>query len=351
MKHITEPDLPEMKPSITLEEGFASIAKTFRYILRYWYVPIAGGILIAAAMAYKAYMTKPVYRANLTFMVNEDESSKIGGGALALLGRFGSVGGKLNLQKILELSKSNIILKTALFQKDTVGNKLDFYANHLLDIYDLHKKDENTVRFKDADFEHFTLDENRTLKEVMDLLTGQNALLQTSFNDKSGIMTLSLYTENQSLTIGLLKTIYQELGDFYITKSIEKEQYTYDIIKQRSDSLYRVMNRKGLSRAASQDKILGAWQATSQVPSENLYRDSRIATELYSETVKNLELADISLKTKMPFMQSIDVPYPPIEPEIQSWKKKALLGMLIGLLLGSIMMIVRNIFGDVIRFK
>ncbi|MBK9737180.1 MAG: hypothetical protein IPO92_20400, partial [Saprospiraceae bacterium] len=89
------------------------------------------------------------------------------GGALAgILGSFGlGKGGKVNLDRIVELSKSRNILHKVMFTQiplEATFKKNDYIANHIIALYKLddewtnHNKDWKGFRFKSDSIKSFT---------------------------------------------------------------------------------------------------------------------------------------------------------------------------------------------------
>ena len=168
------------------------------------------------------------------------------------------------------------------------------------------------------------------LKILQDILVGKKGLMVTEVDQKTGIMTQTITTASASLSVGLSVSVFEVLSKFYIEKTVGKEAASYNVLKNRVDSLYHIINHKDFSKAEIEDKSFGLWNETNRTPSRILDRDIRIATIMYGEALKNLELAYFSLKTKTPFVQVIDKPFLPIEKIKKSKLKTLLVGFFIG---------------------
>jgi len=331
---------------LTLKDIINLVIKYFHEVKKYWILPLAFGILFAGYKGYKAYAQKATYKATLTFMINEDEGAKLGGGAASILGRLGGTTAKFNLDKILELSKSRNIVQQALFSKIAMDKKEDYFANHFIKAYDLNKNSKNPIVFSRDDVDKFTDAENAMLQKIYIMLVGPEGLVSNSSNDKSGIMTMTISTVNELLSIEFLKKLYDKLSNFYISKSIEKEQVAYNALKTKSERLYAQMNSKEAAKASFDDSNLSVFQESSKLPGKRYERDARILGAIYAEVIKNLELAEISLQNKTPFVQVIDYPIPPLEPQKDSLLKSILLGLLLGGIIGITVVIIRKIFQE-----
>ncbi|MCO6462360.1 MAG: hypothetical protein J5I59_13235 [Saprospiraceae bacterium] len=308
-------------------------------------------IAIGVAGYFYAKMKPFIYPAKLTFMVNEDESSKLTGGLAVLLGRVGvGSSGKINLDKMIELSKSRNIIQSALLAKVKVNERTDYFVNHFINIYELNKtnKDgEEDVLFTHSNVDSFTIEENRMLIKTYNLLTGEKGILSTNYSEKSGIMEMALNSINEELSINFVDTLFQKLSEFYISKSIEKEYKTYSILKQKVSKLFAEMNQKEYSSARIEDQTLGEWRKTDNVPVVLNRRDANVLLMVYGEALKNLEIAEFSLNSKTPTIQIIDSPIKPIKPIVTSKTIYTAVGFMAGLLLSLVFIFIKNVLNSI----
>lgn len=321
---------------------------------KWWIILVAA--LGASAFLLNAWLTPPTYPAKTVFMLNEEEGST--SGISSLLGQFGLGGGgksKLNLDKIIELSKSFKILQVALFREVEVEGKKDFYANHIIRYYDFHdkwKKDTTGLvgfYFTHSQFDSFTRVENNALKQVHEQVKGgenTEAILSTTYDDKTGILSMSINSINEELSIGLMKAIYEELSNFYINKSVESKRTTYENIKFKVDSLRARYQQLSLTLARLEDQSYGILDKANLVRSNDLRTESQITILAYGEAVKNMELSDFQLRNATPIFQVIDSAVPPIKPNKSSKVSAILIGGFLGGFLSLGFFIGRKIIRD-----
>ncbi len=335
---------------ISMKELLLGVRYYWKLLIRKWYIIIPIALLVSFAWSYKSIMSRPNYNASLTFMVNEDEASSIGtSGMSSVLGRFGISSGKYNLEKILALSKSKKILQRALLEKVKIENKEDFIANHLIRMYGLNSKEEDSTYFTQPDPNKFSPNQNKMLSKLHNLLTGDDGVYSTSIAEKSGIMSQTLSTHNDTLSVELLNQIFYNLSTFYISKSIEREKTSYNIIKTKADSLYKAINKLGYSKASFDDKTLGVWQDAVKESGNRMDRDSRINMLVYGEVLKNLEISDYTLKSKMPFIQIIDSPVIPLKMERRGVVKHLIMGFILGFFICSLIIILHHYIQQVLN--
>src|SRR5687768_2501062 len=144
-------------------------------LLRYWYIPAAFALLGAGYKAYKYSDHIPVYNAQITFSIDEDE----GGSSAGLTGMLSQMGlgvrpTRYNFDKILELSKSRRVVQEPMFARITVDGKEDFLANHIIRIYGVGVDEEEgsgePMFFTHDSLSSFTREENELLKSVYGLI-------------------------------------------------------------------------------------------------------------------------------------------------------------------------------------
>lgn len=359
--------LPDLAPDSSEEEEAISlhdiIARTKAYALELWRNWKTLALFCLPFLIWQGYMafTTPVtYLTKLTFMVDDDSGGR-GGLLNNLLGGFGLSSNDNNNDKILELARSMRIFRQALFQKATIDGKSDYLANHFIRIQHLHeeawnKKPKNPGQpslkgflFTRDSVEQFNRLEYAALKSLYGMLLGSEdyrPMFGARNNADSGIMTLSLETRSEALTIALLRAIFDQLSDFYINASTKKQLETYEIIREKADSLRRLLTGTEFRAAQFQEKNNLLLRPTDQLPTERLSRDKNIYTLMYGESIKNLELADFALRNKIPYVQPIDLPIPPLVGTPYGKKKALVLGLGLGLLLGGVFVIGRKAIRD-----
>jgi hypothetical protein len=337
---------------ITLKELILKVKEYAKEIRRNWWVLVLFILPISAYMLNDAYNTKRSYKANLTFIVNDDKGASLG--LSAALGGLGDLAGGAGskLDKIIELSKSRRILQTALFRTGKIDGITDFYANHLIRDQELHKKWEKDTTglkgffYKKGDVDSFSRVENKVLLALQEILVGKIPLFLGSFEKKSEIMKLALTTNNEELSIDLLRSIYVDLSAYYIDKSISKERKTYNVFKSKADSLRNIAISKDRNADQYEDNHRGSLFLEDRRESDRYKKDALLYSTLYGETQKNLNLAGFALESKLPYIQDIDMPIAPIKPEIKSKKMALIIGFALGGFLGAIVVILRKILRE-----
>ncbi len=329
-------------------------------------------IIGAVLFGLKNKMESPLFPAKLTFMINEeDASSKLGLGSV--LGQFGLGGSstEFNLDKVLELSKSRKITQNVLFIEETMFGKKDYLANHLIHYLDslgvwgkrsLQKRwfgPPEKWPLKGFVFSHdsipaFKQRENKALKSLHTHIIGNKeagleAMLETEYSETSGIMELKTKTHKPELSSNITKNVFQELSRYYIDKTIEKQKFTYDILKQKTDSISGALSYAQTKLANFKDRSQSIFTRTEGLTEQKLMLEIQKLTIMYSEAEKNLQVADLSLKNKTPYIQLIDEPLLPIPPNKSSILSELIKGILLGFFLCALFILGRKIIRDSLK--
>ena len=218
------------------------------YLLSRWKI-ISLSVLIGGLIGFFiVFKSSPTYIAKLTFMVNEEKASS--NGIESILGTLGvSSGGSSqhNLPKILELSSSMKILQEVLMKTDTIDGKIDLFANHFIRVYNFHNKwtgNKKNFFYQKTNIASFDLVENEVLKILYHHIVGTektDGIFTKALSSDSRIMTLSLDTPSEDLSVEMLQAIFTELSEYYVDKTIEKQKSTFLAIQLEADSIQKIL--------------------------------------------------------------------------------------------------------------
>jgi hypothetical protein len=350
----------EDQGEMTLRELIVRFREYASEIKRNWLLILFICLPFLVWQGYVALNTPTQYDAGLTFMVDE-ETNGSSGMLGSLLGDFGLGGSESNFDKILELSKSQRIMRMALFTKIEVDGQKDFLANHIIRIQKLQEEDWNKAPtkpgteslnnffFQRDNFEQFNRVEYAAFKSLYGLLLGDEkhtALFRTKYNQDSGVMSMGMTTRSESLSIVLLRTIFEQLSTYYILTSTKKEKVTYDILKEKTDSIHRLLIGSEYREAAFTDQNLGLLRSTDELPKSKYARNKSMYTLMYGEALRNLEIADFAIQDRTPYIEAIDLPVPPLSGYGYGKKKALGLGLGLGLFLSIAFIVLRKIINN-----
>ena len=159
-------------------------------------------------------------------------------------------------------------------------------------------------------------------------------------------MELSIRLPVEDLSYQLCYSLYDQLSKFYIDKTIEKQQDTYDRLQHKVDSLRNLIHHKDYNLAGIKDSYRNTFLNEDLVPQTQVDRDIRMFSILYGEALKNLELASFTLQNKTPFIQALDLPMKPLEVKKENLFLNVIKTVLISFFLTLGFVILRKIWRD-----
>ena len=343
---------------ISLRDLMIKVRRGIHEVLQHWKIPALCIALVVAWQLYAYFTFIPVYPAQITFSVDEEEGGS-SAGLTGILGQFGlgSVRpSRYNLDKIMALSKSRRVIQNTLFSKLDMDGKNDFIANHLIREYDLghaiKTSNEGGFSFTHDSLPIFTGAENEMLITLYNVIIGppeapKEALMTADYNEDTNIMSIHVSTTNEALSLALAQRMFESLSDYYVTKAIEKQLKTYNVVSAKKDSVLAVLKATEYQLASFKDSHRGLLLRTDQLNELRLQREITALSAMYAEVLKNTEVADFSLKNKTPFIQVIDSPISPIYPTQISLPRKIAIGVILGGLIGCVIVIGRMIYKDI----
>lgn len=313
------------------ELDLAAIAKEIKLHARYvwskklWITGIS--FFCGILFFFYAISREPLYEAPLTYMVNDDDGSGGGGGGLsAILGQFGLYGGGgggYNYLKIVEISKSEMIMKQVLFDSCYIAGKMDLVANHIISAYEMHDSWNEDTLLYDFIFPSNPSLQTRKERIATKILVGKlrgnpddagsKKMISSYFLEESGILKIVGSTKNADLSIILANKLFEKLSDFYISKSVERQKTTYDQLTQKVDSIGRLISSSERSLANFSDQSKGVLLNQNRIPLARNQRKLQMYGVMYEEALRNQQTAEFLLNSQTPFFQVIDTPYLPLK--------------------------------------
>ena len=336
---------------ISLKQLLLKLNDYRHFYLKRWKLLAAVALVSALALLFLNLNQSKRYTASLTFMLNVDERG-LSAGVSSLLGQFGlGVGGtESNLDKILKLSQARVITEKTVFDSFEINNKNDFLANHIIASLEENKKwggqggflsfDNDSLnvadfRFTDKETDSFSLLENKALKKLHNILMGSKdnqAMFTSEYDELTGIMTLHMTAPDEALSIRFVNGIFDNLSEYYIEKSTEKQKYEYDILREKYDSINSVLRNVQYRLASFEDNSKAIFRKTDILEKNRLKVEEQKLQFILAKAEEQLQIAKIALDNKTPYIQVIDKPISPIKADNKSPIFFFVLGGILGLL-------------------
>lgn len=347
---------------ISLKELILKLQRIWYFLLSKWVVILIAGIIGGALGLTYALFKKPVYKAELSFALEDDKSSGGGlGGALGLASQFGldlgsSGGGAFSGDNLTQLMKSRSMVEKALLSTINIDNKQETLVELYISFNKLREKWKNDSKLKEVSFlpnsdrSKFSIQQDSILGVFYSAIV-KNNLSVDKIDKKLSIITVQVNSQDEMFSKYFTELIAKTVSNFYVDTKTMKAAQNVSILQRQTDSVRRELNIAITGVASSADVNPNANPALAilRVPSQRRQVDVQANTAILNQLVANLELAKVSLRKETPLIQIIDRPILPLEKEKLGKLRGIILGGISGGLLIIIILLIRKAFKDIIH--
>jgi len=329
---------------ISLREVIIKMRESGKYLMVKWKTILIVG-LIGGLLGFIYTYRKPVYKAELSFAIQDDNSSLSGGlgAAAGLASQFGidiggsSVGGAFSGDNLLELLKSRSMIEKTLLTQVQIYGKVQTLAHLFMAFNKLDEKWKNNPLLKGVDFlpgidrSKFTLQQDSILRTFYKIILKKDLTVE-KVDKKLSIINVKVETKNELFSKFFTENLLKTVSDFYIDTKTKRSAQNVFVLQRLTDSVRNELNL-AIKDVASNSDVNPNPNPSLQilkVPSQHRQVDVEANTVMLTELVKNLELSKISLRKEKPLIQIIDTPILPLENN----KMGKLVGIVLGILIG-----------------
>ena len=345
---------------VSLKEIIVKIKKGVSFLKSKWKLILIIGFIGSLIGLINAFYEKPIYKAVLTFAMEEDKASGGGlGGALGLASSFGldiggagGGGGVFASSNLSELMKSRLLVQKVLLKPIEISGKEISLAEYYIQINNLRKNWQNTtiknIQFlPTSNFENFTLQQDSILQQIHSNLISKTNLNITQKDKKVSILSIEVKSENEFFSKIFCESLAKETSDFYIETKSKKAKINVDVLQRQVDSVKNALNVAITGVANETDNVYNLNPAFNikGAPSKKKQIDVQANTAILTNLVVQLELAKITLRKETPLIQLIDRPILPLKKE----KFGKLKSIILGGFLAGFLYILYLIFGRLYR--
>lgn len=341
---------------ITLKELLLKTKEWYTYLLSQWKMIVLAGIVGALVGLGYSFYKKPVYTATLTYALEDGKAAGGGLGSLASSFGFdigGSSGGAFSGANLMELFKSRAMVEQTLLAPVTQNNKTISLAEMYMQDKKWRKKWEEKPKLKalkflpNADKTKFTRAQDSIFGEIYKDLS-KNALIVEQKDKKVGIGTITMESTNEYFAQQFNLALTQTVTDFYIETKSKHAKENMDILLRQTDSIRGELNGAMTGVAVANDNTFGLNPALNvkRLPSARRQVDVQANSAIFSELIKQTEMAKVTLRKETPLIQVIDQPILPLPKEKFGKAKGILLGGILAGFLTILGLILRRIFKE-----
>jgi hypothetical protein len=311
----------ENSETLSFKRIYISAKALFAFLLRKWLIIVAAGVIGGVLGISYAYFSKPDYTAELNFVLSDGNPQSNFAGLASQFGIDLSTTGTdvFSQDNAMFLMTSRKMLGRALFRTLPNSNKL------LINVYAQQEK-MDTKWNKDpylkssypfpADQNKMTPVQDSLFREIYTDIKKKN--FDVSQPDKKmNVFRVATTYQNEAFTCYLTKYLVEETSAFYIETKTSIARQNLNMLQHEADSLRARLGGNIVETAAAVDRTLNlnpAYQV-GRVPIQKSQVDAAVTQAAYTEVVKNLEIARITLAKAFPIYQIIDEPTLPLRQE------------------------------------
>jgi hypothetical protein len=305
------------------------------------------GALIGLSIA---IIEKPIFKAVLTFAMEEDKGSGNGlSGALGLASSLGidlgsnvpGGGGAFAANNLAVLMKSKLIVEKVLLDTYIINGYKTTLADYYLSFSRLKTKWASNKRLKNIKFpinsnpEKLSLTQDSALSIIYKKLIQQGSLDIYQKDKKVTIITIEVNSSNEIFSKLFCEALANETSKFYIQTKSKKARINTELLQKQADSVKATLYNNINSVANEADKVFNLNPSVNSkgINSKKVQVDVTANTEILKQIVVQLELSKITLRKETPLIQLIDRPKYPLEKDQDEYYylTYSLFGMLYGL--------------------
>ena len=285
------------------------------------------------------YLISPVYYARTTFVLDNENSA----GSMADLSSLASLAGinassfidassLFQIDNIQELYRSNSMIKETLLSSASHKNDNFLIIERFINSEKLEKKWKRLgVETKDFKSKKSSRVHDSLVKDLIKLIK-KEYLIVAKPSRKTTILEIGFDHEDEVLAKTFNENLVSIVNNFYNKTKTLKTGLNMEILQRQADSIKMVLDTSIMMLAQTDQSIPNPNPLTkvSLVPYQKAMINVQANGAIYQELLKQLELAKVTHRNKMPLIQIIDKPEYPLESS--KWKlfKTIFYGLILG---------------------
>lgn len=325
------------------------------YLISRWRSVLTLTFIGAATALSYTFIAKPIYVAETSFVLDESNEGGLGQyaslTALAGISMNTEANGLFAGDNIIELYKSRIMLEKTLLTKCYFNDKPKLLIDEYIAFNHLREKWKGERVLQNINFNNDTSKLTRLQDSVLfDIIKHiqKNNLAVGKPDRKLGIITVKVSSNDELFSKYFDEKLVQNVDAFYIMTRTVHASRNLNILQQQTDSVRKVMNNYISGAALANDIVpnVNPERSILHTGSQKKTVDVQASTGVYTELLKNLELAKITLRKETPLIQPIDSPQLPLDEEKPGKILFLLLGAIVGFLLSVFYLVFRKGFSE-----
>jgi uncharacterized protein involved in exopolysaccharide biosynthesis len=289
-----------------------------KYMLSKWLLILFFAFISGIGGIVYAWLKKPIYTAEMTFTTDLDRSSQLGSYS-SLAAQFGiDLGSGSNSafegDNLMELFKSRQIIEKVLFSKDSISNQLlidDYLLNH-----EMRKSMQNDTLLKNVHFTKQSTGQNRLQDSIIGKIHERIIKQQLSIDRKDkklSYIVIKMEDTNEEFAQKFVNQLASSAIEYYVDYKSKKARKNFDLINSQTDSIKGLLYGNIESIAQTNDLNVNPQKQIVRSQSQKIQVNATANAALYTELLKQLGLARVTLQRETPLIQIIDKPTLPLK--------------------------------------
>ena len=332
-----------------LVEGFK---EWFNFLVSKTNQIIFGSIIVLFFTICSNYLISPVHYARTTFVLDNENSA----GSMGDLSSLASLAGinassfidassLFQIDNIQELYRSNSMIKQTLLSNANYRDKNFLIIERFVKAESLETKWNNLgVQMSDFNLKKSSRLKDSLVKELIKIIK-KDYLIVDKPSRKTTIIEIGFDHKDEVLAKTFNENLVRIVNDFYNKTKTLKTGLNLEILQRQADSIKIVLDTSIMMLAETDQSIPNPNPLTkvSLVPYQKAMIDVQTNGAIYQELLKQLELAKVTHRNKMPLIQIIDKPEYPLENSRWKLLKTIVYGLILGSLLSILFISTRRV--------
>jgi hypothetical protein len=324
------------KEEISIREIADNLKSFWRYLISKWKEILVFALVGASLGLVLSLLTAPMYKGELTFVIESKGGSKLGGygGLAAQFGlNLGEGGGMFQEEdNIIALLNSRTLVARTLLSD--VGNGTELLVDRYIAANNLREKWKSKPQLAQISFhDHQLTILHDSLLTLFHKNLLKNNIVVAKPDKKLDIISITTTSTDEIFAKTFTEKLLENVTNFYVETQTKKQQENVNILRHKADSVRILLNSaiSGVAISSDANPNLNPALQRLRIPSQRRMIDVEMNKAILTELVKNLEISEITLRKETPLVQVIDRPVLPLEKK----KLGKLKGLVFGFLLGA----------------
>lgn len=340
---------------ILLTKAFEAVQKYWKFLLSKWIIICVFGFGGSGIGLVIALLSKPTYKAHLSFTLIDNASGGSGLAALASsfgFGSFGSSNDAFSGENLLEILRSRYALEKTLLAPVDYNGRKNTMADVYIEINELQKgwKKSKNIELRSLSFPvnqnraSFSRTQDSILNVFYEGIVKSEALSIQKKDKKTGVVYVDFTSTNELFSKLFVEKLMHETYLFFTETRTSQSRANIEMMEAKADSIKRLYESALYKGASITQLNLNAAYQTAAVPRVKQEYNAQLYATVYAEVLKNLETLKLDLARQTPLVQIIDTPMLPLKKEKIGKAKGMILGGLMGGIFICLYLLLSNYF-------